>query len=108
MDFEAEKRMVRTVKMSCTPTEVEAGTTGLQGGDWSHGSRTYVRLRNLQMEGWFFRIRGEVIEADQLEILIGGDNEVDTFSQALLFAFRVISGDISADYEGKKVSHAKP
>lgn len=30
--------------MDATDAEIMAGTTGLRGGDWGHGSRTVVRL----------------------------------------------------------------
>jgi hypothetical protein len=33
--------------VNCNILEVEAGTNGYQGGDSGHGSRTYLRLKDL-------------------------------------------------------------
>ena len=67
---------------SCNMLEVEAGTNGYQGGDTGHGSRTYLRLKDLggtDMECH--------VEEDKY---VGGDTELETMKEALRWMLTVL------------------
>lgn len=71
--------------------EVEAGTTGYCGGDSGHGCRTYIRIEDLA--GTDIKVRK--IESGRegnggVEIVLGGDSELDTIILALKFILRVL------------------
>lgn len=77
---------------SCNIITVEVGTTGSKGGDSGHGCRTYLRITDdastdmscrIDRDGCFHHI-------GQVEILLGGDTELDTFTRALRFAADVL------------------
>ena len=92
----------------CNILTVEAGTNGRQGGDTGHGGRTYLRITNdastdlncrtavgrheKDANGQYHYCldttdHGHV---DQIEIMLGGDSELDTFIDALEFAADVL------------------
>lgn len=58
--------------------EVTVATNGLQGGDSGHGSRTYFSLEDLASTDMDIRTSGR-----KLEIMLGGDTELQTFIEAL-------------------------
>lgn len=61
--------------------EVTVATNGYQGGDSGHGSRTYFSLEDLGSTDMDVRAdRGKV------EIMLGGDCELQTFIDALRWA----------------------
>ena len=64
---------------ACT-LEYEAGTTGAKGGDWGHGSSVYLRLENLASVGWQIKA-----SEDAVEIILGGDDEINAIKCALHF-----------------------
>ncbi len=64
--------------VNCNILEVEAGTNGYQGGDSGHGSRTYLRLKDLGSTD----IRCNVI--------LGGDAELETMKEALRWMLSVL------------------
>lgn len=67
--------------------EVEVGTTGYKGGDSGHGGRTYFRVK----DGSSTDIRCTPMENKRgVEIILGGDAELDTFIEALEFAVFVL------------------
>ena len=70
--------------------EVEAGTNGYQGGDSGHGSRTYIRIEDMGSTD----IRVKEIPANLsnggVEIILGGDCELDTIIRALKFITKVL------------------
>lgn len=70
---------------------VEVGTTGHMGGDSGHGGRTYFKLTN---EGCtdirFVTLDGDVYDAEDIEIVLGGDCELDTFCEALRIGYEVL------------------
>ncbi len=63
----------------CT-LEVEVGTNGFRGGDTGHGSRTYIRLKDLGSTDIHFRVNPSEYEAE-LEIMLGGDAELDMITK---------------------------
>ena len=76
--------------------QVTAGTNGHQGGDTGHGGRTYF---SLACDATDMRVkviekyRGacyETEDADTVEIVFGGDAELDTFIQALEFTLQTL------------------
>ncbi len=92
----------------CNILTVEAGTNGKHGGDTGHGCRAYLRITNdastdlncrtavghhdTDADGrCHYRLdttdHGHV---DQIEIMLGGDSELDTFIEALEFAVAVL------------------
>ena len=83
---------------------VEAGTNGKQGGDAGHGCRTYLCIKNdactyMKCRTSIHRIDVDADglchhhddttdhgQVDEIEIMLGGDSELDTFIEALEFA----------------------
>lgn len=61
--------------------EVTVATNGLQGGDSGNGSRTYFSLEDLASTDMDIRTSGR-----KLEIMLGGDTELQTFIEALRWA----------------------
>ena len=96
-EVEIDGIKIKTTKeeiVSANILEVEAGTTGYCGGDTGHGGRTYFRISNAASTDMRCRVKsnGEFhcfdgcMDADQIEIMFGGDCEMDTFISALRFA----------------------
>lgn len=61
--------------------EVTVASNGLQGGDSGHGSRTYFSLEDLASTDMDIRTSGK-----KVEIMLGGDTELQTFTDALRWA----------------------
>ena len=61
--------------------EVEAGSTGYCGGDSDHGSRHYIRLKDLGSTDIRVKIGDqefdELYKDKGIEIILGGDTELD-------------------------------
>ena len=73
--------------VSCNILTVEVGTTGHMGGDTGHGGRTYFRISDDASTDMSCKVTGESCgNAGQIEIMFGGDCELDTFIEALEFA----------------------
>ena len=75
--------------------EVEAGTTGHMGGDPGHGGRTYFRIEDLASTDMRCRVRSydgtyEFDDIEQIELVFGGDSELDTFREALRIGYEVL------------------
>jgi len=81
---------VQTVKREFTSAniiEVEVGTTGYCGGDSGHGGRTYFRIEDLSSTDMAVKVSGTSCgETGKVEIMFGGDSELETFIDALEFA----------------------
>ena len=77
---------------SCNALEVEAGTNGYQGGDASHGSRVYLRLKDLAGTTFCDRVDGEDLDdqPDEIVIALGGDTELSTIKEALRWMISVL------------------
>ena len=81
---------------SCNIIDVEVGTTGIMGGDTSHGGRTYFKIRDVAGTDMRCRLfnHGKEYEFDnvnQMELIFGGDTELDTFCEALRIGYEVLS-----------------
>ena len=50
--------------------EVEAGTNGYQGGDSGHGSRTYLRLKDLGSTDIRCNVEADQFGCDSIEIIL--------------------------------------
>lgn len=80
--------------ISANILDVEVGTTGYCGGDTGHGGRTYLRISNVASTDMRCRVKSNgmlhcfdgCMDADQIEIMFGGDCELSTFIEALEFA----------------------
>jgi hypothetical protein len=75
---------------------VEAGTNCPAGGDSGHGGRTYFSLADTAATVWQVRVLDrdkKTILFDQpatIEIILGGDTEASTFTEALKFAAQAL------------------
>ena len=65
--------------ISANMLEVEVGTTGHQGGDSGHGGRTYFKVKNLSSTDMTVEADGSSCGDGKVEIMLGGDSELDTF-----------------------------
>ena len=75
--------------------EVEVGSTGYMGGDSGHGGRTYMRIKDLGGTDMSCRLSGTSCgTTGQVELMFGGDCELDTFIEALRFSIDVLSGEM--------------
>lgn len=82
--------------VDCNILGVSIGTTGYKGGDTGHGGRTIFSLTNVSSTDMRVSINdGEVVDADSIKIIFGGDAEMDTFTKALMFAAEYMRGKTS-------------
>lgn len=76
---------------TCRPphTTVTCGTNGYKGGDWSHGSRTYVKIEGNRRIPYYIRRLDEYMDGScgGIEIVTGGDKELDS----LIETFRTVT-----------------
>ena len=87
----------KTFTRACIMT-VEAGSSGLSGGDSGHGGRAVLRLYNGGGAA-DFRVQvdfQEIPDADKLEIIVGGDHEILNLVESLEFAAKVLRAQIGA------------
>ena len=74
--------------------EIEVGTNGHCGGNSSNGCRTYFRIQDLSSTDIEVSINGgpsvNMMSSGPIEIVLGGDNELDSFIKALEFAARTL------------------
>jgi hypothetical protein len=82
--------------VSANILEVEVGTTGYMGGDTGHGGRTFFRIKDLASTDMrlAFRDNGKYYKSrylNDLELIFGGDCELDTFCEALRIGYNVLS-----------------
>lgn len=111
--FDTEKKQI----VSANIIEVEVGTTGHCGGDTGHGGRTLFRISDLastDMRLSFHAQEGNIeigdlmmrglngtagfdLEAESIEIVFGGDCELDTFIEALEFALETLKKKINRE-----------
>lgn len=99
---------------SCNILEVEVGTTGYMGGDTGHGGRTYLRIKDLASTDLRCRVISEgrmnrfdkAAEVSQIEVILGGDTEMETFIEALDFAVKTLKqqagGYFTRSYKERK------
>jgi len=86
VDVETWKREIT----HCNILEIEAGTTGFQGGDTGHGGRTYLRLKDLGSTDIKANVVKDNYGCTEVTIELGGDAELETFIEALEFAVKVL------------------
>lgn len=84
---------------------VEVGTNGFQGGDTGHGGRTCLRIIDEGCTDLRCRVKANgkwhnydnVCGVNEIEIILGGDTELGTFSNALRFAADVLEKKITGE-----------
>ena len=77
--------------INCNILEVEAGTNGYQGGDSGHGSRTYLRIKDLASTDIRCRVKEDKYGGTEaIEIILGGDAELETMKEALRWMLSVL------------------
>ena len=76
--------------VSANILEVEAGTTGYQGGDSGHGGRTYFRIEDAASTDMEVRSYVNKYGCPGFEINLGGDCELETTIRALKFITKVL------------------
>lgn len=86
----ADFKDLETIKSSreeefvyCNILSVKVATNGYCGGDSGHGSRTYLRLEDKAATDIDIRL---INDGTGVEIMLGGDTELETFIQALRWA----------------------
>ena len=95
----------RNTFTSCNILSVEVGTTGYMGGDTGYGCRSYLRITDEGSTDLRCRVKAndgedyEAHRANRIEIMLGGDTELETFTQALRFAADVLEKKISGELE---------
>lgn len=75
--------------------EVEVGTNGYGGGDASHGGRTYLRIENTFCTS--MSVNGDD-DIRKVELVFGGDSEMETFIEALRFAYEQLKKESRGVY----------
>ena len=73
-------KIIPTVTTKTPFTKVTCGTNGYKGGDWGHGSRTYVKVEGGVLSDYEVRKidEGEDGASSGFEIAVGGDWELDS------------------------------
>ena len=85
--------------VSCNILEVEAGTTGYQGGDTGHGGRTYFRIQDLGSTDMKTKPVITKWGCDGFEVTLGGDCELETMIRALKFILKVLEDESGEVYD---------
>ncbi len=75
--------------------DVEAGTTGYQGGDSGHGGRTYFRIADAGSTDIQVKPLGRYADKG-FEVILGGDCELETMILALKFITQVLEKEATA------------
>lgn len=77
--------------VSCNILNVEAGTTGPQGGDTGHGGRTYFRITDeASTDMTVSPVKDKWGNVAGFEVELGGDTERETIIEALKFIVHVL------------------
>ena len=82
-----------------TILEVEAGTTGYQGGDSGHGGRTYFRIEDAASTDMEVRSYVNKYGCPGFEVVLGGDCELETTIRALKFITKVLEEEAAEVYD---------
>ena len=72
----------------CNMLSVEVGTNGFRGCDSGHGSHTYLSFENGYSTDMSVSIDGVQYSADKIELMFGGDNELEMVILALEYAVK--------------------
>lgn len=79
---------------SSNAIEVEVGTNGFKGGNAEHGSRTYIRIRDLGGTDMFVKTAyGRNGNTGEVEFFLGGDCELETIIRTLKFVVKVLEDE---------------
>ena len=103
-----DREFIKTVKtemVNCNILEVETGTNGYHGGDTGHGGRALVRLSDAASTDMRCLISGEIAgysqtyeiyfsHVDSVEIVVGGDAEIETLIDSLEFIVNLNSATL--------------
>ena len=65
---------------------VTVGTNGYQGGDSGHGGRTYISIEDTGCTDLNARATINCHDQTKVEIMLGGDSELDSIIEALRWA----------------------
>ena len=86
--------------VNCNILEVEAGTNGYHGGDTGHGSRTYLRIKDQGCTDIHCKVTQDKFGdgADEIEITLGGDAELETMKEALRWILTIL--EAQSEVEG--------
>ena len=79
--------------------EVEAGTNGYQGGDSGHGGRTYFRIKDEGSTDMNIQTRSDRYGGSEVEVILGGDCELETMIRALKFITKVLEEESREVYD---------
>lgn len=82
-DLEIIEHSQETEIVNCNIWGVKVATNGYCGGDSGHGSRTYFKLEDLASTDINIRL---LKDKKGVEMMLGGDAELETFIQALRWA----------------------
>ena len=85
--------------VSCNILEVEAGTTGYQGGDTGHGGCTYFRIQDEGSTDMNIQTRSDRYGGSEVEVILGGDCELETMIRALKFITKVLEEESREVYD---------
>lgn len=85
--------------VSANILEVEAGTTGYQGGDSGHGGRTYFRIEDAASTDMEVRSYANKYGCPGFEVVLGGDCEMETMIRALKFITKVLEEEAAEVYD---------
>ena len=85
--------------VSCNILEVEAGTTGYQGGDTGHGGRTYFRIQDAASTDMEIKPIINKWGCDGFEVTLSGDCELETMIRALKFITKVLEDESKEVYD---------
>ena len=85
---------------SCNIFQVEAGTNGYQGGDSGHGSRTFISIKDVAASDILVRVIPESnMSNGGVEIILGGDTELETMIRSLKFITKVLEDQVKEVYD---------
>lgn len=85
--------------VSANILEVEAGTTGYQGGDSGYGGRTYFRIEDAASTDMEVRSYVNKYGCPGFEVVLGGDCELETTIRALKFIMKVLEEEAAEVYD---------
>ena len=85
--------------VSANILEVEAGTTGYQGGYSGHGGRTYFRIEDAASTDMEVRSYVNKYGRPGFEVVLGGDCELETTIRALKFITKVLEEEAAEVYD---------
>lgn len=85
--------------VSANILEVEAGTTGYQGGDSGHSGRTYFRIEDAASTDMEVRSYVNKYGSPGFEVILGGDCELETTIRALKFITKVLEEEAAEVYD---------